>query len=31
MTRDTATVRRFELDFNQIWSRPDNERLTPQS
>lgn len=31
LTRDTATVRRFELDFNQLWSRPDNERLQPQS
>jgi phosphatidylserine/phosphatidylglycerophosphate/cardiolipin synthase-like enzyme len=31
LTRDAATVRRFELDFNQLWSRPDNERLEPQS
>jgi phosphatidylserine/phosphatidylglycerophosphate/cardiolipin synthase-like enzyme len=31
LTKDAATVRRFELDFNQLWSRPDNERLTPQS
>jgi phosphatidylserine/phosphatidylglycerophosphate/cardiolipin synthase-like enzyme len=31
LTRDAATVRRFELDFNQLWSRPDNERLSPQS
>lgn len=31
LTRDTATVRRFELDFNQLWLRPDNERLSPQS
>ena len=30
LTRDAATVRRFELDFNQLWARPDNERL-PQS
>lgn len=30
LTRDSASVRRFELDFNQLWSRPDNERL-PQS
>lgn len=31
LTRDSATVRRFELDFNQLWERPDNERLQPQS
>lgn len=31
LTRDAATVRRFELDFNQIWVRPDNEHLNPQS
>jgi phosphatidylserine/phosphatidylglycerophosphate/cardiolipin synthase-like enzyme len=31
LTRDAASVRRFELDFNQLWSRPDNERLQPQS
>lgn len=31
LTRDAATVRRFELDFNQLWLRPDNERLSPQS
>lgn len=31
LTRDAATVRRFELDFNQLWARPDNERLQPQS
>jgi phosphatidylserine/phosphatidylglycerophosphate/cardiolipin synthase-like enzyme len=31
LTHDTASVRRFELDFNQLWSRPDNERLQPQS
>ncbi|HEX5283131.1 MAG TPA: phospholipase D-like domain-containing protein [Bryocella sp.] len=31
LTRDAASVRRFELDFNQLWSRPDNERLHPQS
>lgn len=30
LTHDAASVRRFELDFNQLWSRPDNERL-PQS
>jgi len=31
LTHDAASVRRFELDFNQLWSRPDNERLQPQS
>ena len=31
LTHDTASVRRFELDFNQLWARPDNERLQPQS
>lgn len=31
LSRDAASVRRFELDFNQLWSRPDNERLQPQS
>jgi len=31
LTRDAASVRRFELDFDQLWSRPDNERLQPQS
>jgi phosphatidylserine/phosphatidylglycerophosphate/cardiolipin synthase-like enzyme len=31
LTRDAITVRRFELDFNQLWARPDNERLSPQS
>lgn len=31
LTRDAASVRRFELDFNQLWSRPDNERLESQS
>jgi phosphatidylserine/phosphatidylglycerophosphate/cardiolipin synthase-like enzyme len=31
LTRDAASVRRFELDFNQLWSRADNERLQPQS
>jgi len=31
LTHDAASVRRFELDFNQLWSRPDNERLPPQS
>jgi phosphatidylserine/phosphatidylglycerophosphate/cardiolipin synthase-like enzyme len=31
LTKDAASVRRFELDFNQLWSRPDNERLQPQS
>lgn len=31
LTRDSASVRRFELDFNQLWARPDNERLQPQS
>lgn len=31
LTKDAASVRRFELDFNQLWSRPDNERLGPQS
>jgi phosphatidylserine/phosphatidylglycerophosphate/cardiolipin synthase-like enzyme len=31
LTRDAATVRRFEMDFSQMWSRPDNERLGPQS
>jgi phosphatidylserine/phosphatidylglycerophosphate/cardiolipin synthase-like enzyme len=31
LTRDARTVRRFELDFNQLWSRPDNELLGPQS
>ncbi|HTU64094.1 MAG TPA: phospholipase D-like domain-containing protein, partial [Polyangiales bacterium] len=30
LTRDATTVRRFELDFNQLWLRPDNERLNPQ-
>jgi phosphatidylserine/phosphatidylglycerophosphate/cardiolipin synthase-like enzyme len=31
LTKDAPSVRRFELDFNQLWSRPDNERLRPQS
>lgn len=31
LTHDAASVRRFELDFSQLWSRPDNERLGPQS
>lgn len=31
LTKDAASVRRFELDFDQLWSRPDNERLQPQS
>ena len=31
LTHDGASVRRFELDFNQLWARPDNERLQPQS
>lgn len=31
LTHDAASVHRFELDFNQLWSRPDNERLQPQS
>lgn len=31
LTRDAATVRRFELDFNQLWTRPDNEPLRPRS
>ena len=31
LTRDAASLRRFELDFNQLWARPDNERLQPQS
>lgn len=31
LTHDAASVRRFELDFNQLWLRPDNERLQPQS
>ena len=31
LTHDLASVRRFELDFNQLWLRPDNERLQPQS
>ncbi|HEV2579198.1 MAG TPA: phospholipase D-like domain-containing protein [Acidobacteriaceae bacterium] len=31
LTRDAASVRRFELDFNQLWARPDNEHLQPQS
>ena len=31
LTHDAASVRRFELDFNQLWARPDNERLQPQS
>jgi phosphatidylserine/phosphatidylglycerophosphate/cardiolipin synthase-like enzyme len=31
LTHDATSVRRFELDFNQLWSRPDNERLQPQS
>jgi phosphatidylserine/phosphatidylglycerophosphate/cardiolipin synthase-like enzyme len=31
LTHDAASVRRFELDFDQLWSRPDNERLQPQS
>ncbi len=31
LTRDAATVRRFELDFNQLWSRSDNTRLSTQS
>jgi phosphatidylserine/phosphatidylglycerophosphate/cardiolipin synthase-like enzyme len=31
LTHDATSVRRFELDFNQLWARPDNERLQPQS
>lgn len=31
LTHDASSVRRFELDFNQLWARPDNERLQPQS
>ena len=31
LTHDATSVRRFELDFNQLWSRPDNERLQPRS
>jgi phosphatidylserine/phosphatidylglycerophosphate/cardiolipin synthase-like enzyme len=31
LTHDAVSVRRFELDFNQLWSRPDNEHLQPQS
>ena len=31
LTHDAASLRRFELDFNQLWSRPDNEQLRPQS
>ena len=31
LTRDAASVRRFELDFSQLWARPDNERLQQQS
>jgi phosphatidylserine/phosphatidylglycerophosphate/cardiolipin synthase-like enzyme len=31
LTHDAASVKRFELDFNQLWARPDNERLQPQS
>jgi phosphatidylserine/phosphatidylglycerophosphate/cardiolipin synthase-like enzyme len=31
LTHDAASVRRFELDFNQLWLRADNERLQPQS
>jgi phosphatidylserine/phosphatidylglycerophosphate/cardiolipin synthase-like enzyme len=31
LTKDAASVRRFELDFDQLWSRLDNERLRPQS
>ncbi len=31
LTHDSASVRRFELDFDQLWSRPDNEHLQPQS
>ena len=31
LTHDATSVRRFDLDFNQLWSRPDNERLQPQS
>ena len=31
LTHDAASVRRFELDFDQLWARPDNERLQPQS
>lgn len=31
LTKDAVSVRRFELDFNQLWSRLDNERLTPES
>lgn len=30
LTHDVGSVKRFELDFNQLWSRPDNERLQPQ-
>jgi hypothetical protein len=31
LTHDAASVKRFELDFDQLWSRPDNEHLQPQS
>ncbi len=31
LTHDAASLRRFELDFDQLWSRPDNEQLRPQS
>ena len=31
LTHDAASVHRFELDFNQLWARPDNEHLQPQS
>lgn len=31
LTHDAASLRRFELDFDQLWSRPDNERLQPRS
>ena len=31
LTHDAASVRRFELDFDELWSRPDNEHLQPQS
>ena len=29
LTRDSAAVRRFELNFAQLWSRTDNEPLQP--
>jgi phosphatidylserine/phosphatidylglycerophosphate/cardiolipin synthase-like enzyme len=29
LTRDAAAVKRFELDFEQLWARADNQRLQP--